>query len=67
MPVRQVRGYPVEYSTERPSPRISGIETYIGVGATTPMSIYLTPDDWLVLAGMAVNGVSFWLMFGRRA
>jgi hypothetical protein len=28
------------------------------------MPYQLTPYDWLVLSGLAVNGVAFWLMFG---
>ncbi len=28
------------------------------------MSIQFTPFDLLVLSGLAVNGLAFWLMFG---
>ena len=30
------------------------------------MSVYVTPYDWLVFAGVAVNTVAFVLLFGRK-
>jgi hypothetical protein len=30
------------------------------------MSILFTPCDWLIFAGLAVNTVSFWLLFWRK-
>lgn len=27
------------------------------------MSLFWTPDDFLMLTGLAVSGLSFWLMF----
>jgi hypothetical protein len=30
------------------------------------MSIYVTLYDWLIFAGLAVNTVSFWLLFWRK-
>jgi hypothetical protein len=31
------------------------------------MSIYVTPEDWLVLSGTAVSILAFCLIFVRRA
>ena len=30
------------------------------------MAYLLTPHDWLVFAGLAVNGLAFLLIFARR-
>jgi hypothetical protein len=30
------------------------------------MSIYVTFYDWLMVAGLATNGVAFWLLFWRK-
>jgi hypothetical protein len=29
--------------------------------------IWLTPYDWLVFGGLAINCLAFFLMFGRKA
>ena len=29
------------------------------------MAILLTPYDWLVFGGLVVNGMAFWIIFGR--